>query len=150
MSEALAWILLGLGLIAAEFFLPGFVAIFVGVAALAVGLLLWAGMPGGSLPFVVFAVMTLAMVFLLRRHFQDMFAGNSIDGPRDGVDDDFIGHEARVVDGFDSGDPDRGTVHFRGTNWNARSDDGPFERDSVVVITGRDGITLVVGPEQSA
>ncbi|WP_343116506.1 hypothetical protein [Ostreiculturibacter nitratireducens] len=53
----------------AEVFLPGFVLLGFGVGAVVVGILLWLGLLGGSLPvlILVFAVASLIAWVLLRR-----------------------------------------------------------------------------------
>lgn len=53
----------------AEVFLPGFVLVGFGIGAAVVGILLWAGVLGGSLPFLllVFALASLAAWLVLRK-----------------------------------------------------------------------------------
>ncbi|WP_343080709.1 hypothetical protein [Ostreiculturibacter nitratireducens] len=53
----------------AEVFMPGFVLLGFGVGAVVVGILLWLGLLGGSLPvlILVFAVASLIAWVLLRR-----------------------------------------------------------------------------------
>src|SRR5690606_27709481 len=63
------WLLLGLALLISEFFVPGVVAVFFGIGALAVGLLTLAGVIE-SLPVQLlwFALISLVALFGLRRH----------------------------------------------------------------------------------
>jgi len=148
MEPAHWWIVIGIVLILAEFFLSSFVVIFFGVAAVLTGLLLFLGMPEGSgIPYAVFAVLTVGFLFTLRRHCRGWFSGSSFAVGERNRDDDFIGKEAEVAEGFAEGDrfgeEFRGKVDFRGTQWAAISLEGLAPGDRVL-IHDRDGATLQV------
>lgn len=140
--SAVIWVILGVVLIAAEMLLNAFIIIFFGIAAVIVGILLQLGMPEtAGLPYVVFGVLSVALLVLLRSRFQNWFKGRSISAQRD---DDFLGRDAVVESGFDVASPDRGKVMYRGASWDARSRTGPFARGAYVRITARDSSTLIV------
>ncbi|MEE4299054.1 MAG: NfeD family protein [Pseudomonadales bacterium] len=143
------WIVVGLLLILSELFVTGFVAVFLGFGALVTGIAVALGMPGeGALPFVVFSVVSVCSLLALRARFTGWFKGRMHMGTSDEADDDFLGRDARVLRGFGDGDHGRGEVDYRGAAWSARSDDVLSEGE-LVVITGRDNLTLLVARQES-
>ncbi len=146
MEPEVVWILAGILLIVAEFVVPGLIVIFFGFSALVVGLLIWAGMPGGgALPFLVFSGVSIGSLLLLRKQFKSWFVGRSMGVQITGVDDDFVGHEAVVVSGFSPSQADSGRVAYRGTQWDARAVDGEaFQTGDPVKIVSRKGPVLIV------
>ena len=148
-TPELIWVLLGISLILAEFVLPGLVAIFFGLGALAVGLLLWAGMSGeGALPFVVFSSVSVGSLLLLRGLFKPWFTGRSLGVQATGEDEDFVGYKAEVVSGFSELRSSTGRVIYRGTQWDARAAaDCVLETGARVEIVGRRGPVLIIDKE---
>ena len=150
MGAELIWILVGIGLLIAEALVSGFIAVFFGVAALLVGLLIWAGMPSdGALPWILFSMFSVGLLLLLRNKLADWFTGGtSGDSAGSGAEDDFLGFEAVVTSGFGPTDGGRGTVSFRGAGWNARAVDPAihFNAGDVVIIQQRDNLSLIVAP----
>lgn len=144
MSIALLWIVAGFVLIVAEFALTTFVVIFFGIAALLVGLLLWAGLPASyGVPYLLFAALSLGLVLVLRSRFRDWFTGRTISAD---ADDDFIGHEVRIESGFDPAQPGRGRVAYRGASWDARSSTAEYPADAIARIVRRQGSQLDIAP----
>jgi membrane protein implicated in regulation of membrane protease activity len=142
MSEAVLWIVIGFGVMIAELFLASFVVVFFGAGAILTGLAIWIGLPTSSgLHYLFFIVVSLALLFGLRSQFQRMLKGEVADA---GVDEDFVGFEARVIDGFGAEGKGRGRIDYRGAAWQARSDDTSLTAGSVVRIVSRDGIVLHV------
>ena len=142
MSAALWWIVTGFVVMIAELFLNSFVVVFFGVGAIITGIVVWLGMPSdGGLPYLVFTVVSLALLFGLRSQFQRLLKGTVADA---GVDDDFIGFDAHILDGFGAADQGRGRVDYRGTAWQARCSSPNLVPGQLVKITGRDGTTLIV------
>lgn len=141
MDWVLIWIVVGLALILVEFFVSGFVIIFFGVAALLTGIALWAGMSADhGIPFVMFAIVSVALLVLLRSRFKDLFTGRTLSAD---ADDDFIGHEAVVESGFED-DQGRGKISYRGAAWDARTGEGRIDKGRVVRIVARHGMVLEV------
>lgn len=144
MTIALIWLLVGFGLIVSEFVMTSFITVFFGIAAVVVAIAIWLGMPAdGSLPYFVFAGTSLALLFGLRNRFQTWFQGDVAGG---GLDDDFIGREATVTEGFTATDPNRGRIDFRGAAWDARATAGAMDTGSHVKIIARHGTVLTVEP----
>ena len=54
MDPAIIWFLIGLGLILAEFAVPGVILVFIGIAAWIVALLAWVGVESFSVQLWVF------------------------------------------------------------------------------------------------
>ncbi len=145
MSAALIWIMIGFALVIAEFFLTSFIVVFFGVAAIVVGIAIWLGLPAdGGLVYIVFAAVALLTLFGLRSRFREWFTGDVTQG---GLDEDFIGHDARVASGFDEVTPGRGKVTYRGASWEARSTTAHLAPDSYIRIVGRDSTVLHVAPQ---
>ena len=146
MDPEIIWMLLGIFLILAEFVVPGLVVIFFGFGALMVGLLILAGMPGkGPLPFVVFAAVSLGTLLLLRKQCKSWFVGKSIGSQITGEDDDFLGREAIVASGFDNARAQAGRVTYRGTQWDARTEEETQLKtgDPVKIIDRKDSVLIV-------
>lgn len=142
MTLALWWIVIGFGVMIAELFLSSFVVVFFGAGAVITGVALWLGLPAESgLHYLFFVVVSLALLFGLRSHFQRMLKGGVADT---GIDEDFIGFEARVIDGFGADSHGRGRVEFRGSAWPARCEASPCTPGTLVTIKGREGTTLIV------
>lgn len=148
MDPEIIWMLLGIFLILAEFAVPGLIVVFFGFSALIVGLLIWAEIiPGkGPLPFVVFAVVSLGTLLLLRKQCKSWFVGKSIGSQQiAGEDDDFLGREAIVASGFDNSRAKAGRVTYRGTQWDARTEEEtPLKTgDPVKIIDRKDSVLIV-------
>ncbi len=136
------WIIVGLACVLLEFVLPGAIIVFLGVSAIVTGLLLKAGLPTSSgIPFVVFMALSAAQLVFLRRYVKTWFTGSS-EGSEDSSLEEFVGKSASVTGGFENGSG-KGTVVFKGTNWNALSEDSLNAGDEVI-IRKQDGITLHV------
>lgn len=146
MDPEIIWMLLGIILILAEFAVPGLVVVFFGFSALIVGLLIWAGMPGeGPLPFVVFAAVSLGTLLLLRKQCKSWFVGRSFGSQFAGEGDDFLGREAVVASGFDNSRAKAGRVSYRGTQWDASTEEEtPLKAGDPVKIIGRKDSILIV------
>lgn len=137
---ALYWLYLGIGLILLEVATPGLVSLFFGMAALSVGLLVWA-FPGVNQGFqwILFAVLSVLYLLLLRRLFKKIFSGSSeVSG---GVADEFAGKMAVVVERIEPTRP--GRVEFIGSTWKAEAATA-IEPGTSVRIVGKENLTLRV------
>ena len=144
--SALLWFVLGLGVMALELFLPGFVLVFFGVGAWVTALLVWPGLiPSFNAQLLVFLGASLASLFALRRWLQRTLQGRVSDKElSESKLDDFVGHRAKVTRAIspDTGD---GRVEFRGTEWKAASK-SPIAVDATVRIVWKKNLTLGVEP----
>lgn len=127
------WSIAGLGLIAAEFFLPGLIAGSVGLAALLTAGLAWLGVPI-AVQLIAWGALSSVFAALSRRLVPRGSA--QMEEPR----------EARSLSAIPAGQ--LGRVSYQGSIWNARCSipqlDIPAEQDLYVVE--RQGNTLLVMP----
>jgi len=141
----LIWFLVGLGLVLMEFMIPGAITVFFGFGAWIAALTTWLGFTSSlAWQLIIFSVSSVLLLLLLRRRLRDQFLGHS-SGEQDLNDDleEFIGHMVDVTVPIRAGAP--GRVEFKGAGWEARSEYS-FQPGDRAVITGRDGIQVLVGP----
>ncbi|NRB76465.1 MAG: NfeD family protein, partial [Verrucomicrobiales bacterium] len=90
MDSAIIWFLIGLGLILAEFAVPGVILVFIGAAAWVVALLDWMGVDSLSVQLWVFGLVSVGLVVFARRYVKSWFTGKESNGASD-VDEEFVG-----------------------------------------------------------
>ena len=142
MDIATLWIIIGIVLILSELLATSIVAVFFGIAAIMVGLLLHAGLISSySMQFMLFGVLSLALLLGVRGHFKRWFVGYTADsseqpsqfsqdiGSRVSVHSDFINGAGRVV--------------LNGVQWDAESADA-LKAGDVAWIIANQGIILTV------
>jgi len=110
------WLLLGLGLLAAEAATPGgFVALFFGIGAIVVGILAGLGIAGPPwLQWILFSGVSVISLALLRRPLKARLSGGSV-----AAVDSLVGEEAVVLEEIAPGGV--GKVELRGSTWSGRS-----------------------------
>jgi membrane-bound serine protease (ClpP class) len=137
----LALVLLGLGLMATEAFVPSFGAFVLGGASsFVIGSLLMFEAPGMQLPLAIVAVATLAaaalfglvLALLVRARRRPVVSGTA----------SMVGAPGRAIIGWTGL---QGEVVVQGERWRARAT-GPLHSGQVVHVIGRDGLTLLVEP----
>lgn len=138
-----AWIVAGLVLVAVEMAMPvDFYLFFVGVAALAVGLLELAGVElplGGELLLLGGTAVGCAVVY-------QGWVKPRLRAPRGEEIDALVGESAVAVGAIAAGGV--GTVELRGTRWKARNEDfEAVEAGERCVVERVDGLTLGVRKE---
>ena len=84
---------------------------------------------------------SLLGLVLLRRYLKRRFFGRKEDETSDQLEE-FIGHQARVVEEFSDG---IGKVEFKGTHWTAHCDE-PVSKGMWVTIVRKESLTLFVKP----
>ncbi len=143
MSPAQIWFIVGLGLVLAEFAVPGVILVFFGLGAWVASLCAWLGWADTvGAQAAVFSVSSLVLLLGLRRYFKSWFTGFSKTNPDTAREmDDFIGKQVRVLSAIAPGL--RGKVEFKGANWSAESSDTLAEGD-VAVIHRVDGLCLKI------
>ncbi len=141
LTPELIWFSCGVVLIFLEFVVPGVILVFFGAGAVLTSLLVWMGvLPGATGQLVVFGVSSLGLLFGLRRYASHFFKGESTKE----TDDEYAGRLATVTREIVPGSPG-GKVFFQGTDWEADSEVG-IPEGNTVQITGKKNITLVVKP----
>ncbi|MEM7696850.1 MAG: NfeD family protein [Verrucomicrobiota bacterium] len=144
MDTALIWFLIGLGLIIAEFLVPGVILIFFGIAAWVVGLLDWFGVDSFSTQMWIFGLTSVLLLIFARRFVKDWFRGNeSGTGGSDSLDGEFIGKLVTVVKTIPA--DDFGLVELKGAQWQATAAVELAEGERAIVVS-RDTLTLTVKP----
>jgi membrane protein implicated in regulation of membrane protease activity len=140
------WILLGIGLLAAEILTPGgFFVLFFGVAALLVGALVVLGVGGPSaLQWLLFSVLSVVSLLLFRRRLVERFATPTT-GRLDEIDS-LRGEVAIASEDLAPGG--LGKAELRGTIWTVKNTaDQPLRAGQRGRVVGKDGLTLFVHPE---
>jgi inner membrane protein len=135
--------MIGIALVLAEFALPGLVAVFVGMGAMTVALLLQYGIiEGAAMQFIALCVSSIVYIFSLRilviRFYPSDRMKHNVD-----EDVDVVGGLAKVVEALPADGV--GRVEHGESTWQARAKDGSAIAVGVdVQIVGRDNITWIV------
>lgn len=140
------WILVGAVLLAAEMAMPGgFFALFFGVAAILVGLLVRLHLVHSAwVEWLLFSLLSIASLLLVRDWVVAHLGGN--EGPG-GVDDSMIGEAAILTEDLDPGGV--GRAELRGTTWTVRaSGSGSLRRGDRCRVERVEGLTLWVTPDR--
>ncbi len=140
-----ALLVVGLGLMAAEAFVPSFGALGIGgMLAFLIGsvILIDTDAPGYgiALPLILSVTLVLGLAVVLTISLALKARGRPVVSGAE----ELVGATARVLDGF----PGRGRVHLHGEDWTARSEQ-PLRPGQLVEVIGRDGLTLLLGPTAS-
>jgi membrane protein implicated in regulation of membrane protease activity len=137
------WLAAGLVLVVAELATPGgFVIIFFGIGALAVGVLSLLGVVTNvPLQFLLFSVLSVASLASLRRRLQ-----SRIQTPPSSNVDSLVGVVAMVQERM--APRAIGRVEVRGSMWAARNtSDVTLDPGQRALVAAVDGLTLAVVPE---
>lgn len=131
------WMALGVALMLAELMLPGAFMLWLGLAALATGLVAWGagdlGWQGQGLVFLAATGLSLAASLWRRRRAGDAAAHLNQGGDR------LLGRRGRLVTALHDG---RGRAEIEGTTWPVAGPDLPV--GAWVEVFGRDGADLLV------
>lgn len=142
------WIVAGAVLMLSETVIPGGVVIFVGLAAMLVGLAQFLGWLEG--PFesaTAFFVLSIIMLLTLRGLISRFFPGDtSYQSPDE--DAEAFGSLVDVVETVCEGNTE-GRIHFRGTSWPATCVEGTIARGQRAMIVTRDNLIWIVEPEDN-
>jgi membrane protein implicated in regulation of membrane protease activity len=141
MEQWLIWIIIGLVLMTLEILVPGMITIFIGLAAFIVG----SGIKFGYLKtydsiILTFITSTLFFLIIIRTLFLKFFKG---DETIHNVDENLDAQGTIVLVEEDILPHKQGRVKFRGTSWQARSDN-TILKDSKAIIINFDGNILIV------
>lgn len=144
LKPELIWFLVGLVLMLMEFVVPGFIIFFFGVGAWIVALICLLTDISLNVQLIIFLVTSVLLFVFLRKWMRTIFVGYKKYGqPSDDDMSEFVGKKAVVTKKIDP--VTGGKVEFHGTSWSAEAQDGEaIAEDSVVEITGKQGLTLKV------
>lgn len=137
----LIWFLLGIGLAFLELVLPGFIVLFFGIGCLVVSgaLLIWPLTITQQI--VIFILSSIGSIVILRKFMMKVFLGKSSDKAADEFDDFPKGMKVKVVQKITPNS--RGRVFYRGTQWDATSDEEINEDEVVEILRYADNSNLV-------
>ncbi|MCA1618488.1 MAG: NfeD family protein [Acidobacteria bacterium] len=147
MSEDWSWILwtmLGVVLVIAEVFTPGFVLLWFGVGALAAALASFLG-AGLAAQFILFIAVSTALTALSRTIFVNYFSGrDGAAGLKSGAD--ALPGQVGTVVGSSQGALNEGAVKVFGSVWTAYPAEGeqPLEAGDRVVVESLRGASIYV------
>ena len=137
------WICLGLFFLLAEALTPGgFYMLFIGIAALIVGVLSL-GVHAAWIQIALFAVLSTVLIVTLRKSLVERVRKTTVqaDVP------EFIGEAARAVEPIASGK--EGKVELRGSIWSARNEGTvDLPKDAPCTVVAREGLKMVVTIKQ--
>ena len=137
------WFVCGVVLVLLEFVVPGVILVFFGLGAWATALTTFTGLTeGNASQLLVFAVVSVVLLFGLRRYIRSRFSGFVSDrqAPDQNLDE-FTGKSVLVLEEIAPGKP--GKVEFKGAPWSAVSKD-VFRQGENGVIEKMDGLTLII------
>lgn len=136
---AVIWFIIGFVLFLLEFVVPGLILFFFAAGAWIVALLcLFFDIPVNA-QLIIFVIAAVASIFLLRDWTKKVLYGK----PKSKaiLEDEFLGKTAVAETAIAPGQ--RGKVDFKGTSWQAVSED-TIAAGEQVVITGNESIQLIV------
>ena len=141
-NPIVVWFFVGLVMLLMEMATPGLVFLFFGVGAWIVVVLLLVLKISLNVQLGIFLIASLLSLALFRNMLKKAFQGNQIDEKDLGkILDEFVGHKAVVIEKIDleSG----GKVEFKGSQWEAESEEEIAEGEMVKILS-KDNLTLKV------
>ena len=138
------WTILGVVLVIAEVFTPGFVLLWFGVGALAAALAAFLG-AGLAAQFILFILVSAALTALSRTIFVNYFAGrDEADGLKSGTER--LPGQVGTVVSSSQGALNEGAVKVFGSVWTAYPAEGepPLEAGDRVVVERLQGASIYV------
>lgn len=145
-STAMLWIIIGVALILTELLATSIVAVFLGLGAIFVGIMLHLGLiESASAQYTLFGLVSLLLLFTARGRFKRWFVGYTADtNEQPSTFNQDIGDRVTVLADFQQG---QGRVLLNGVQWDAHSADD-LKTGELVWVTANQGIHLVVSREK--
>jgi inner membrane protein len=139
LNAAVIWIIIGFVLFLLEFLLPGLILFFFAVGAWMVGILcLFIDLTINE-QLIIFLIGSIATILLLRKWFSKILWKRR--HSTELLEDEFLGKTAKALTAILPGE--NGKVDFKGTTWQAASED-TIEKGENVIIIGNESILLLV------
>ncbi len=144
LKPELIWFVVGLGLMLAEFVIPGLVVFFFGIGAWVTALICWLTHIGINSQLILFIAVSVVSLLALRKWLKGVFYGH-VTGEQILTEDlqDFIGERAIVTQVITPKNP--GKVELHGTDWLASAEQD-IATGTAVEIIAKKNITLTVRP----
>lgn len=142
MRPELIWFIIGFIMLILEFVNPGFITFFFGIGAWIVAIICLLTDISINTQLIIFIISSLVLIVSLRKWVRNIFIGRiASKQTKDEMPEEFLGKKAIVTRQIT---PNlKGRVEFRGSTWNAESDES-IPEGSPVEIIGKDNITLKV------
>jgi membrane protein implicated in regulation of membrane protease activity len=134
-SPWLIWFLAGIGIMLAELAVPGFVIIFFGLGCMGGAVVAFFFPEAYSAQVAAFLIVSIASLLTLRKLAMNIFVGRSESGEGEYSGNVLVGTRITLQQDLEAGRI--GRVQFRGTMWDAISEDR-IPAGSDVEITGVD------------
>ncbi|MCH8299506.1 MAG: NfeD family protein [Candidatus Marinimicrobia bacterium] len=134
------WFIIGLALLISEFILPGVVIIFFGIGAWVTTIFILIFGISLNYQLVVFISTSLLSLALLRKFIKTLIY-NRKGSDLESILEEFIGKTAVVQSEIKLGS--QGKIEFKGSNWEAVSDQ-EIKKGEVVKIISKDSIVMKV------
>lgn len=138
-NSTVIWFIIGFLLFLLEFALPGFILFFFAVGAWVVSIISLLVDISVSSQLGIFIATSLITVLLFRNWIKNQINKKKEDSAE--LEDEFVGKTATTQTAILPGK--HGKVVFKGTTWDAESDE-EIEANTQVVITGYRSIVLIV------
>ena len=145
LTYSIIWIVSGAIMILAEFLFSGFIAVFFGLGAVITGISIAFGISGSTgTPYLIFSASSIILLLIARNQMKNWFQGDLVEEKNTDIDTGIIGDTVEVVSGFDESSPGHGIVSYRGSNWNARSEEEKHKTGSRRNIVGRESNVMII------
>ena len=142
-NAAVIWFIVGFVFFLLEFAIPGLILFFFAVGAWIVAILSLFVDISLNMQLVIFLASSLITILLFRNWVKKMIWSKKLPTQ---LEDEFIGKTGRAETTIGPGK--NGKVNFKGTSWDARSDDVIAEGENVTII-GNESILLIVQSTKS-
>ena len=142
-NAAVLWFVAGFIFFLLEFAVPGLILFFFAVGAWIVAILSLFYDFSLNMQLIIFLVSSLLTILLFRKWVKKMIWSKKL--PTE-LEDEFIGKTGKAETFIGPGQ--NGKVIFKGTSWDARSED-LIEPGQTVTITGNESILLIVKSNKS-
>jgi len=138
LNAAVIWFIAGFIFFLLEFAIPGLILFFFAIGAWIVALLSLFFDLSVNTQLIIFLASSLLTILLFRRWVKKIIWSKK--NPTE-LEDEFLGKTGKAETFIGPGH--EGKVDFKGTTWNARSND-VIEKGESVIITGNESILLIV------
>jgi membrane protein implicated in regulation of membrane protease activity len=142
-NAAVIWFIIGFALFLLEFVLPGLILFFFAVGAWIVAILSLFFDLSINLQLIIFLVSSVLTILLFRKWVKKIIWARKHSSE---IEDEFLGKTGKAETYISPGK--NGKVDFKGTSWDARSED-IIEPGENVTIIGNDSILLIVKSTKS-
>lgn len=135
---AVVWFIIGFVLLLLEFVIPGFILFFFGIGAWIVAILCLYMDLSINAQLLIFLSSSIVTILLFRKWLKNIILTRKKSSE---IEHEFVGKTGKAESKISPGQ--NGKVGFRGTSWDAMSDD-IIEKGENVTIIGNESILLIV------